>query len=239
LKKLNTNPCSFKALKKIIIIPSFLISVNLFAQRPATGTWLNVQFPVQLNNKWQIPNDFNYRTLGNSASALQQLYRGGIKYIFDKHWSATAGIAFAFTRTTFTKQTKEFAREFRYWQEVNYKTQLTANLLGQLRLRVEERSFTATNSKAAYHAFRYRIRPQLQQKIYGKWSLFVADEYMEQHAKNKWSFDQNRFMINGIYSFNKYTQLFAGYMWLQWPANSSQHIITVAFQKTILLHAKQ
>jgi Protein of unknown function (DUF2490) len=225
-------------LKKIIIISSLLISTKAFTQRPPTGLWLTAQFPLHINNKWQVVNDFNYRTLGSSFNALQQLYRAGVKYNVNRHWSATAGAAVSFTRTSFTKVNKEFAKEFRWWQEVNYKNEFTKTTTAQLRIRTEERTFTATNSKAGFHAFRYRIRPQLQQKLSTHWSVFIANEYMQQHTKGKWSFDQNRFIINGIYAFKNKAQINAGYMWLLWPANSNQHILTIGFQKPISLHAK-
>jgi hypothetical protein len=225
--------------RSVIFMASLVISVNAFSQRPSTGIWFNVQLPLQLNNKWQIPNDFNYRTLGSSVTALQHLHRIGLRYNFTKNWSATAGIGLSYTRTTFSKQNTEFAKEFRYWQEINYKTALTNKLQAQVRIRTEERSFSATSTKAAFHAFRYRIKPQLLQKFSEKWGLLVADEYMQQHANNKWSFDQNRFIVSGIYYFNKPTQFQAGYMWLRWPAHSSQHILTLSFLKTISLHAKQ
>ncbi len=216
-----------------------LISFKALAQRPSTGIWANVQLPLQLNNKWQIPADFNYRTLGNSVTVLQHLHRIGLRYNFTKNWSAAVGAAIAYTRTNFSKQNNEFAKEFRYWQEVNYKTALTNKLQTQVRIRTEERSFSATSTKASFHAFRYRIKPQLLQKFSKKWGLLAADEYMQQHTNNKWSFDQNRFILNGIYYFNKTSQLQAGYMWLRWPAHSSQHILTLSFLKTISLHAKQ
>jgi hypothetical protein len=224
--------------KRFIFMPLLFISVQLFSQRPPTGTWVNLQLPVKINNKWQIHNDASYRTLGNSTSALQHLYRTGIKYNITNSWSATAGIAFSFVRTSFTKQNHEFSKEYRFWQEVNYKTSLTQKLQLQTRLRAEERFFGATNTKSAYHAFRYRVRPQLQYKFCSKWAAFIADEYMQQHANSNWSFDQNRLMVSGIYFINTQTQLQAGYMWLRFPANSSQHIVNLTFQKTISLHAK-
>ena len=222
-----------------LFIISLLMQVQVYSQRPAAGNWLTAQIPVQLNAHWQIHTDFNYRTLGNSASALQQLHRFGLRYIFNTHWSTTFGGALASTRTTYSKENTEFAKEFRFWEELNYKTLLNKSLTFQTRVRTEERSFSATGSKAAYHAFRYRIKPQLQKQIAPKWALLIADEYMQQHAHNNWSFDQNRFIVNGIYFLNKQTQLQAGYMWLQWPQHAAQNIITLSFQKTIHLYAKQ
>jgi Protein of unknown function (DUF2490) len=223
----------------LFFIIVLLFSLQSFAQRPTTGTWLTLQLPVQLNSKWQIHNDGGYRTLGNSITPLQYFYRPGIRYNISKNLSTAAGVAFFFSRTTFTKQNNDFGREFRFWEELNYKTALSKKTQWQTRLRIEQRNYAATSSKAAYHAFRYRIRTQLQQKLAAKWAVLLADEYMQQYARSNWAFDQNRLIINGIYTFNKLTQLQAGYMWLRWPANSSQHILSISLQKTISIHAKR
>jgi Protein of unknown function (DUF2490) len=225
-------------LKKIITIPLVLFAVALFGQRPATGIWATAVVPININSKWQIHNDASYRTLGNSASLLQYLHRTGIRYNINSNWSAALGVAAVFTRSSFTKENDEFARELRLWQEALYKTNLTKKLQLQTRLRTEERWFKATNTKASYNAFRYRLRAQLQQKFTAKWAALIADEYMQQHAKSNWSFDQNRLIVSGVYFLNAQTQLQAGYLWLRFPANSSQHIVNLTFQKTISLHAK-
>jgi hypothetical protein len=210
----------------------------LFGQRPATGIWANAIVPININSKWQIHNDVSYRTLGNSVSLLQYLHRTGIRYIINNNWSATLGVAVTFTRTSFTKENQEFAREVRLWQEVNYKTNLTKQLQLQARLRTEERWFEATNTKPSSNAFRYRLRAQLQQKITAKWAALIANEYMQQYAKSNWSFDQNRLLISGVYFLNAQTQLQAGYFWYRLPANTVQHIVNLTFQKTITLHGK-
>jgi hypothetical protein len=225
-------------LKKIIIIPLVLFAVALFGQRPATGIWANAIIPININSKWQIHNDVSYRTLGNSVSLLQYLHRTGIRYTINNNWSATLGVAATFTRTSFTKENQEFARELRLWQEVNYKTNLTKQLQLQARLRTEERWFEATNTKPSSNAFRYRLRAQLQQKITAKWAALIANEYMQQHAKSNWSFDQNRLLISGVYFLNAQTQLQAGYFWYRLPGNTVQHIVNLTFQKTISLHGK-
>jgi hypothetical protein len=225
-------------MKKIITIPLILFAAALFGQRPATGIWVNAVVPININSKLQIHNDVSYRTLGNAASLLQYLHRTGIRYNINSNWNATLGVAATFTRTSFTKENDEFARELRLWQEVNYKTNLTKQLQLQARLRTEERWFEATNTKPSSHAFRYRLRPQLQQKFTDKWGVLIADEYMQQYANSKWSFDQNRLIISGVYFLNAQTQLQAGYLWFCLPANTSQHLVNLTFQKTISLHAK-
>jgi hypothetical protein len=221
-------------LKKITTIPLLLFAVALFGQRPATGIWVTAVVPININSKWQIHNDVSYRTLGSSASLLQYLHRTGIRYTINPKWSTALGVAAIFNRSSFNKENKEL----RLWQEALYKTNLTKQLQLQARLRTEERWFEATNTKAAANAFRYRLRGQLQQKFSAKWAALIADEYMQQHTKGNWSFDQNRFIVSGVYAINAKTQIQAGYMWLRWSANSSQHLVNLTFQKTISLHAK-
>jgi hypothetical protein len=225
-------------LKKIITIPLLLFATALFGQRPATGIWVTAVAPINISSKWQIHNDVSYRTLGSSASLLQYLHRTGIRYTVNSNWSVALGVAATFTRSSFNKENHEFAREIRLWQEVLYKTNITKQLQLQARLRTEERWFEATNTKASYNAFRYRLRSQLQQKITAKWAAVIANEYMQQHAKNNWSFDQNRLFISGVYFLNAQTQLQAGYFWYRLPINTVQHILNLTFQKTIALHGK-
>ena len=201
--------------------------------------WLNAQVPVSFTKKWQWHNDVSYRTLGNSVAPLQYEYRTGVRYNINNVWSVTAGTAFFFTRNDFLKQHDEFGREFRLWQELAYRKNITKPFQIYVRLRTEQRNFAATSTKAAFHAFRYRIRTQLQQQLNKRWAIQFVDEYFQQHAHSTWSYDQNRAMANAVYSVNPQTNVTAGYMWLRWPAHSSQHILTITFQKTILLHGKQ
>lgn len=222
-----------------IYITLVLIQVQGYSQRPAAGNWLTMQVPVQLNAHWQIHTDFNYRTLGNSVYSLQELHRLGLRYIFNTQWNTAIGGAVVYSRTSYSKENNEFAKEFRVWEEFNYKTPISNSLAFQARIRTEDRYFSATGSNAAYHAFRYRIKLQLQQQIAAKLSILFANEYMQQHAHNSWSFDQNRYIINGIYLMNKKTQIQAGYMRLQWPQHSAQNIMMLSFQKTISFYAEQ
>lgn len=224
-------------MKKKLFIPVILFSSPLIAQRPTTGMWLNGQVPVSLTKKWQWHNDLSYRTLGSSIAPLQYEYRTGLRYFLNPTWSVTAGTAFFFTRNGFSKQHDEFGREFRFWQEVAYRKNITKPFQLYIRLRSEERNFAATSTRATFHAFRYRIRVQLQQKLNNHWGVQLIDEYFQQH-RSTWSFDQNRAMANAVYFVNAQTNIAAGYMWLRWPAHSNQHILNITFQKNISLHAK-
>jgi hypothetical protein len=211
---------------------------NIYAQRPHTGTWLSVQAPVKVNQKWQLHNDAGYRTMGNSFSGLQYLYRTGLRYQLNKQWNTAAGIAFFFTRSSFPKSNNEFAREFRFWEEINYQQNPDDHWQLVNRVRIEQRFYAATSSISGYTAYRFRFRTSLTRKITPKYSLQIADEYMRQQARNKFLFDQNRLIATIIYKLNRSSQLQAGYMWLLWP-NSSQHILTLTFQRNISLHGNK
>ncbi len=226
-------------MKKFISISFFLITCQgVIAQRPETVTWAAVQLPVIFSTHWHWHNDAGYRTLGTSPAALQYLYRTGIRYTFTKQWSAAAGVAFFFSRTSFAKTNDEFGYEFRWWQEGNFQKQFKEKLQWQVRLRAEQRFFEETKNKAPYTACRFRLRTALTQQLSPKWSLQLADEYMEQKTKQKISFDQNRLMASVIYRFNSFGQLQSGYMWLRWPQQEDQHILTISFTKNISLYGE-
>jgi hypothetical protein len=225
--------------RRLIFPATLLFSVQLLSQRPATGMWLTAQLQVSLNKKWQWHNDASYRTLGTSIAPLQYLYRTGLRYNINNNWTAAAGVAFFFTRTTFSKQNDEFAKEFRLWEEATYKKSFNSTLQSFSRFRIEQRNFAGTTSKPSYHAFRYRIKTQLQQQLNEHWALQLADEYMQQSINNSLSFDQNRVMANVAYLLPPQLTITAGYMWVKRPENISQHILNVSFQKTLFLHAKQ
>lgn len=225
-------------MKQLFFISTLFISVSIFSQRPSTGLWLSIYAPVQLNNKWQWHNDGGYRTLGNTALAIQYLYRTGLRYNFNKKWNAASGVALFANRATFSKLNDEFTKELRFWEEVNLLTEVTNKINILARCRIEQRCFAAISTKSKFNAFRYRVKLQVQNKISNKCTLQLANEFMQQNVHNKWSFDQNRLITTCLYSLNKQSQLQMGYMWLLWPEHSSQHILTIGFQKTILIHEK-
>lgn len=222
-------------MRNLTVILFVMIKFTAHAQRPATGAWFTLNMPVKLTNKWQIHNDGSYRTLGNRISASQYLYRTGIRYQINSSLSAASGVAFFFTRTSFKKENHEFGREFRTWQELLYQKQIGAKLQWLNRFRSEQRFFQATKTKDAFTVHRFRLRTAFVYSFTKKWSVTVSEEYFRQTAHHKFSFDQNRVITTGIYHFNPSTQLQAGYMWLLWP-ESSQHIVTFTFQKTISWH---
>ncbi len=215
-----------------------VINIVSAQQRPETGIWLTLYTPVNFSNHWQWVNDVGYRTLGISTSAIQYYYRTAARYNFNKQWTASAGVAFFFTRTKFTKENDAFGHEFRFWEEVNNTHQLNSKRQLLLRLRTEQRFFAATSVKDSYTGFRFRLRPGLNQKLNDKWSLQLTNEYMRQIANHKFSYDQNRLTISGIYHFNKTSQLQAGYLWLKWPKDD-QHILTITFTQNISVHGEK
>lgn len=224
--------------KKYFFLLIALVTIGGYwakAQRPGFSLWTTVNLPVSFLKKWQWHNDGSYRTLGSSVMPVQYLYRTGLRYNFNKQLSAAGGMALFFTKTDFDKSHHEFGKEFRVWQELNKHLSVNKTTQLLLRLRTEQRFFAETSRKQKYTAHRFRIRPGLSQRLNDKWSLQLTDEYMRQVANKKFSFDQNRVTISGIYHVNKGAQVQAGYMWLKWP-DANQHILTITFTKTISLH---
>ena len=223
-------------MRNIAVILFVMIKFTAHAQRPATGAWLTLNMPVRLTNKWQIHNDGSYRTLGSRISALQYLYRTGIRYQINSSLSSATGVAFFFTRTSFNKENHEFGREFRTWQELLYQKQIGNKLQWVNRFRSEQRFFEATERKESFTAHRFRLRSAVIYKVSESWSLNLSDEYFRQSAHGNFSFDQNRIIASAVYQFNQSTQLQGGYMWLLWPESSSQHIATFTLYKNISLN---
>ncbi len=200
------------------------------AQRPTTGSWFTVQPTFSVNKKFIWHNDAGYRTLGNSVQALQYFYRTGIKYQLTKNFSATGGVAFFFSKTNFNKANHEYGHEFRLWQEANYLRQLPQQFQWQVRLRMEQRFFATTSLKSSYTTQRFLFRTGITKKVSKKWSLQLANEYMQQFVSKKFNLDQNRLIITGNYKLKHLAQLVAGYIYIIWP-NDVQHIATLTFIK--------
>jgi hypothetical protein len=222
-------------MKRFFFIAIIITAGRANAQRPETGGWLGLQWPVNFSKHWQWHNDAGYRTLGASVVPFQYLYRTGIRRNFSEQWSMAGGIAFFFSRISFSKTNDEFGSEFRFWEEVNRQHYINEKLQWQLRFRADQRFFAATSLKAKYTAYRFRLRTGLTQRINDNWSIQLADEYMQQQASQKFSFDQNRMILSGIYQLNQSAQLQGSYMWVVWPAED-QHILIVSFIKNISFH---
>jgi len=208
-----------------------LIYSSALAQKNKFAVWNTLQLPVKLAEKWQLHNDVSYRTLGGSLSAYQFTFRTGIRYFINPHFTATIGIAEFNTRTSFNKQTKEFAKEFRVWQELNYEAKIstTAKLIN--RLRIEERHFFITNIKSAYDALRLRYRLGIAKTLLNKWTVAFSDEYMGQFIKGDYAFQQNRLGTSIAHQLSQKTKIQIGYIW-SYLKNENIHYATLSLQKS-------
>lgn len=221
-------------MKPSIIIAAFFVCVVASAQEPQSELWFSASLPVNFgkHNSWQWHNDAGYRTNGISLLPHQYLYRTGLRYSFNKHWSAAAGGALFFTRVSYNKDDSEFGQENRLWQELVHQTDLSSTTILQSRFRLEERFFEAVENKAAYTAARFRLRTAITQKFKKNWFAQLADEYMQQAANDRLQLNQNRLMLSVGKSLPGQMQVQAGYMWL-YRTVSSQNIFTLSFQKSI------
>jgi len=218
-----------------LLIASFFVSVNLFAQDPPAEMWVGVAVPVHFgkNDHWQWHNDAGYRTNGVSVLPHQALYRTGIRHFFNQHWNAAAGGALFFTRVSYKKEDNEFGQENRLWQEVVHQTDQQKTWRVQSRFRLEQRFFEATEVRAAFYATRFRYRSALVYAPTGKLQVQLADEYMQQLSNSKMKFNQNRIIGSLVCAMKKQTQLQFSYIWQYRSASSSQNIVAIIFQKSI------
>jgi hypothetical protein len=226
-------------IRVLTIIVCFQISITFAQQRPVEGIWTTINMPVSFSSRWQMHNDASYRTLGWGPASSQYLYRPGIRFFIKPTFSITAGTAFFFTRTTFNKENDEFGYEFRTWQELLKKFEGKHETEFQLRFRSEQRFFRPTEvNPESRTAHRFRLRGSVSKKFNEKWSLQLSEEYFRQDNNGEFEFDQNRIIVTGIHHLNQDSQLQLGYMWLRWP-NTSQHIISIGYQKKLKLYGKQ
>jgi hypothetical protein len=223
--------------KPTALVVLWLLGHHGRAQLPGHAYWFTLQVPVQISSKWQWHNDGGYRTLGGQTAPQQYFYRTGIRYQWGHGLNAAVGTAFFFTRTSFSKANGEFGREWRLWQEVQYRHALGRHTALQVRFRPEQRFFAATTQAAAFKALRLRYRLGLTQQLSAKWQVQLANEYMHQAKGRRLAFNQHRAMAWGIYQWQPHTQLQFGYMWLQWPRAQHQHILQFTLFKTIGQHA--
>ncbi|MBS1574837.1 MAG: DUF2490 domain-containing protein [Bacteroidetes bacterium] len=217
----------------ILLIMVIGVGQNIFSQE--TIIWNSVSTPVRFSSKWQMPVDISYRTIGFSSSAYQYTFRTGLKRFINDIWSAAAGVALFYTRTSFEKSDHEFGRELRFWQDVAAENGFKNRIILQNRFRVEGRFFAATQEKRKYQAIRLRYRLGLVKFLGERFKVQLAEEFMEHYSSRQFSFQQNRVYFSASYLFDKLTQIEAGYMWSRIPG-INRHYMTISFQRTILFH---
>ena len=208
-----------------------LMYSSALAQKNKFVIWNTLQLPVKLAEKWHLHNDVSYRTLGSTISAYQFTFRTGIRYFIKPNLSATIGIAEFNTRTSFNKNSKEFAKEFRIWQELNYEAKISTTSKLINRLRLEERHFFITNSKSAFDALRLRYRLSISKTFSNKWTATLSDEYMGQFIKSDYAFQQNRLGASIAHQLSPKTQIQVGYIW-SYLKNENIHYTTLSLQKS-------
>ena len=221
-------------MKLFFIIAACFIGVEVSAQEPSSELWFSASVPVNFGkqNNWQWHNDAGYRTNGISLFPHQYLYRTGLRYSFNRHWSTAAGGALFFTGVSYNKDDAHFGQEKRLWQELIHQAELWEKTTLQSRFRLEERFFEAIENKTAHKAVRFRLRTTITQKITKSWFAQLADEYMHQAANDQFQLNQNRLMLTVGKNLPGQIQVQTGYLWL-YRTVSSQNIFTLSFQKSI------
>ena len=222
-----------------IMIMSTVIAGKLFAQQPSVSNWVTLQTPLIYNSHWQSLHEVSYRTLGEAIKLNQLFVRSGVRYTFNPKWSSSLICDVVHSRVKpYDKNDLEFGDEIRITEEISHRYQAGTNYTIQHRLRIEERFFGETSLGDDYKALRFRYRLAAQKKLSDKWSLQLADEYLEQVLSGKWSYNSNRLSFSGFYSFAQNAHLEAIYYWIRF-SERSQHVFALTLQNRILIKSKK
>lgn len=193
-----------------------MVSFALSAQHQK-GFSFALQFPIKLSEKFELHNDGGIRLRGDNMEVYQILYRSGLRYYFNKQYSTAAGFALFFTDGNLSSDEKKMGAEFRLWEEFMFQKSYPKDKI-LLRFRGEQRFFDDYGKKQSYGAERLRLLTQYTKKIYGNWSLQTSNEYFYQFRANFSQMDQDRIIVNAVYSNEKHHwELRTGFMEVIYP----------------------
>ena len=171
-----------------------------------TMFWVNYNNTVSLDKKWSWSNDFQLRTREWLQHWWQFAVRTGLQRTLDKHWNASAGLAW-FDNVRYYNEEPVFANEWRPWVDISFQLQPKKVIIAQ-RLRFEERFLqkVVANKKLSDYETRERLRYRLEftfPKIGKHIEIHAGDEIMVNlnHVNDSLFFDQNRIMLLANFKF--------------------------------------
>ncbi len=183
--------------------------------------WLGYYNSINLNQKWSINSDTQFRTKNEIKDCSQALIRTGVTYKLGERLELSLGLA----HFRYFIDNQSTRGEWRPWQELKLSNKLGIIKLIQ-RLRIEQRfNETVSNSESANNfQFNYRFRyrfdfrvPIIKEKETGNnWYALIGNEFMI-NAGNIITtnyFDQNRVYAGLNYEINKNISLQFQYMYV-------------------------
>ncbi|MDO8998265.1 MAG: DUF2490 domain-containing protein [Bacteroidota bacterium] len=189
--------------------------------------WLGYYNTININPKWSVNSDFQFRAKNWYHANSQVLGRTGLSYKFNDKITATSG----FAHFRFFINNESTRREWRPWQEILINDNLN-NLKISHRFRLEQRfnekvkNNEPVNEYQFNHRFRYRLDlrfPITKNEEKGKiLYILIGNELMINAGKNITYnyFDQNRSYAGLNYELNKKISLQLQYIHI-WQQLSS------------------
>ena len=216
-------------MKKLIVFPLFIITVNIFAQNDRVNdfnntNWLQTFNTISLNKKWSFHLEYQWLRTNGLKYWQQGLLRIGTDYKVNDNVTVHAGYAWAHTYPygDYPIASAGAFPEHRIYEQLNLR-QLSGKVLFTHRFRIEQRWLRRkipginglVNDWFFLHRFRYQFRTQYPFYTKGDKQFYgaAADEIFIGAGKNLGTniFDQNRIFLLLGYKLNKKVILEAGY----------------------------
>jgi Protein of unknown function (DUF2490) len=138
----------------------FLFSIPIGAQTKNTYTnfiWLNYNNSVQINNKWKILNDVQYRTRNWFQYQSVFALRSGLSYSINKHTNIAVGFAW-FANYKYINENPIIANEYRPWQDISFQSVFNNKKILSNRIRIEERFLQQIKNGGQTNFYDQRLR---------------------------------------------------------------------------------
>lgn len=181
--------------KVVVLLVPFLVNAQVRTVK-SNMIWAGYYNSVNLNKKWSVNSDLQFRTRHWTREISQAVIRSGLSYKMNDHFSVTGGFAYLST-AQYLPEKLVMKNEYRPWLEFAYQDSYKKTRFNH-RLRLEERFLQQLQSGEKSHVyeklFRVRYKIDAQFRLKGTLNFVVANEVMFHpgYISDNRFFDQNR-----------------------------------------------
>jgi len=216
-------------MKKLVLIPSLLYVIDLFAQNDRANdynylNWIQSFNTISLNKKWSLHLEYQWRRDEGLKYWQQSLLRIGTNYKLNDNISAHIGYGWieTFPYGDYPIASNGTFPEHRIYEQIGFRQPIDKFLFTH-RFRIEQRWLGRVKAGtdreieewSFLHRFRYQFRMQYPFYTKGDKQFYAAaaDEIFIGAGKDLGTniFDQNRIFLLVGYKFNKHFSLEGGY----------------------------